>query len=78
MVTDNNKIKEKPLILRVRDAEARIITAINNSNVPAFILKSSIEKIYNQLVQLEQQEYAIAIENEKKEASENAKKTRKN
>ena len=28
--------------------------------------------------ELEQQEYAIAIENEKKEASENAKKTRKN
>ena len=72
------KIKEKPLILRVKDTENRIVAIINNSNIPAFILKSSIEKIYNQLVQLEQQEYAIAIENEKKEASENAKKTRKN
>lgn len=72
------KVKEKPLILRVKDTENRIVAIINNSNIPAFILKSSIEKIYNQLVQLEQQEYAIAIENEKKEASENAKKTRKN
>ena len=72
------KIKEKPLILRVKDTENRIVAIINNSNIPAFILKSSIEKIYNQLVQLEQQEYAIAFENEKKEASENAKKNRKN
>jgi len=70
--------KDKPLILRVKDTENRIVAIINNSNIPAFILKSSIEKIYNQLVQLEQQEYAIAIENEKKEVSENAKKTRKN
>lgn len=72
------KVKEKPLILRVKDTENRIIAIINNSNIPAFILKSSIEKIYNQLVQLEQQEYAIAIENEKKEASENVKKSKKN
>ena len=70
--------KDKPLILRVKDTENRIVAIINNSNIPAFILKSSIEKIYNQLVQLEQQEYAIAIENEKKEASENAKKVKKN
>ena len=72
------KVKEKPLILRVKDTENRIVAIINNSNIPAFILKSSIEKIYNQLVQLEQQEYALALENEKKEEKENAKKDRKN
>ena len=72
------KVKEKPLILRVKDTENRIVAIINNSNIPAFILKSSIEKIYNQLIQLEQQEYALALENEKKEEKENAKKDRKN
>lgn len=62
--------KEKPLILKVKETENKIIGIINESHIPAFIIKPLIEKIYNQLVNLEQQEYQIAIQNEKNEGSE--------
>lgn len=69
--------KDRPLVLKVKEAENRIIATINNSQLPAFIMKPIIEKVYNQLINLEQEEYALALEKERKELNDNAKKDKK-
>lgn len=69
--------KDRPLVLKVKEAENRIIATINNSQLPAFIMKPIIEKVYNQLINLEQEEYALALEKERKESNDNAKKDKK-
>ena len=69
--------KDRPLVLKVKEAENRIIATINNSHLPAFIMKPIIEKVYNQLINLEQEEYALALEKERKELNDNAKKDKK-
>lgn len=69
--------KDRPLVLKVKEAENRIIATINNSQLPAFIMKPIIEKVYNQIINLEQEEYALALEKERKELNDNAKKDKK-
>lgn len=69
--------KDRPLVLKVKEAENRLIATINNSQLPAFIMKPIIEKVYNQLINLEQEEYALALEKERKELNDNAKKDKK-
>lgn len=63
---------EKPTILKIKEAEEEIIKIINNSKLPAFILKPIIEKILRQIEILEEQElinetnnYNEALNNEK-------------
>lgn len=73
---ENNQ-KEKPLILKVKDLENKIVATINNAGISAFIIKPIIEKILNQLNVLEQQEYVQAVENNKKEEKEYVKKDEK-
>ena len=53
---------EKPTILKLKEFEEKVIELINNSNIPAFILKNPIEKILNQLQIIEQQELEKEIE----------------
>lgn len=50
----------KPLILKKKEIEEQIVKMINESGIPIFILKNSIEKIYNQLISLEQKEFDTA------------------
>ena len=71
--------KDRPFVLKVKEAENRIVATINNSQLPAFIMKPIIEKIYNQLIELEHKEYAISLEEERKNAieKENTKKDKK-
>lgn len=54
---------EKPTIIKLKEIEEEIINIINSSNVPPFVLKPTIEKIYRQLEILEQQEYETEKEN---------------
>lgn len=63
---------EKPTILKIKEAEKEIVKIINNSKLPAFILKPIIEKILRQIEILEEQElinetnnYNEALNNEK-------------
>lgn len=48
---------EKPTILKLKETESQIIKILNMSEIPAFVLKPMIEKIYRELEVLEQQEY---------------------
>ena len=65
---------DKPLVLKIKDTEEKIVNIINTAGIPAFIMKTSIEKIYNQLISIEQQEYASA----KKEYDKNIKRSIEN
>ena len=56
---------EKPTILKLREFENDVINLINNSGIPVFVLKPSIEKIYKQLEVLEEQEFLREQENYK-------------
>lgn len=58
---------EKPINIRVKEIEETMVNLINESNIPAFIMKNVIEKIYNQLVKLEQKELEISMSEWQKE-----------
>ena len=47
---------DKPLSLRVREFESKLVEELNKSELPAFCLKQILEKIYSQLTQIENQE----------------------
>lgn len=53
------------LILKEREFKEKMIELINNSNLPAFILKPTIKDLYEQLNTLEQQQYEQAKESKK-------------
>ena len=50
----------RELILKEREFKMKIIDLINNSNLPAFILKPTLKDLYEQLNDLEQQQYEEA------------------
>lgn len=60
---------EKPLTLTINETHEEIVKIINNSNLPAYILKKILEDIYKQIEILDNQE----IENYKKESEKNEK-----
>ena len=62
-------MKEKPLSLIIKEIEDSIVKQINDSKLSVFIWKTIFEKIYNQLVSVEQQEIELYNKslNEKKE-----------
>lgn len=67
---------EKPIELTLKEFEEKIVADINNANLQPFLLKPILEKIYNQVVVLEQQAYEMKkaeYENSAKEGEENGK-----
>ena len=66
-------MKEKPLSLIIKEIEDSIVKQINDSKLSVFIWKTIFEKIYNQLVSVEQQEielYNKSLNEKKEEKSE--------
>lgn len=64
---------EKPLNLRIEEVRNQIANAINEANLPAYILKPVVKDFYTQLQNLEQQEliqaqkqYEKSLKDEKK------------
>ena len=47
---------DKPLTLIVQETQQEIINTINNSKLPAYVLKQILKEIYQQLENIEQQE----------------------
>ncbi len=58
---------DKPLSLRVREVEDKIVKEINESRLSPFIWKTILEKLYSQLTQIENQEIKDYQEKERKE-----------
>lgn len=63
------------LILKEREVKEKIIGTVNGSGLPAFILKSIIKDLYEQLNNIEEQQYNQAMISKKsKEINEENKK----
>lgn len=63
------------LIIKERELRENTVQEINNSGLPAFILKPIFKEIYEQLQSIETQQYNTAKENlEKKKKKEESKK----
>ena len=62
------------LILKKREFEEKIIETINNSNLPAFIIKPFLKELFEQVNLLEQQEYEKSLKSkEEKETQDKLK-----
>lgn len=61
---------EKPINLKAAELENEIIKSLNDSKLPAFILKPIVERVYNQVNQLEQAQ----LENSRVEYEKSLKK----
>lgn len=58
----------KPFTIIVQEAEQKIVEIINNSQLPAYVLKTVLQNLYLQVENLEKQE--IAKYNEEQEKSQ--------
>lgn len=56
------------LIIKEREFKENIVKTINDSGLPAFILKPIIKDLYGQLEVIEQQQYAEALKNKEKKS----------
>lgn len=66
------------LILKERKIREDIVNAINDANLPAFILKPIIKELYDEIIALDNEQYAEALKikeaQEKEETKEEDKK----
>lgn len=60
------------MILKERETREQIANIINNSGLPALVLKPMIKDFYEQISALEQQAYNMALQ--KKQEKENTEK----
>lgn len=72
-------METEKLILKEREFKVRLVELLQNSQLPAFILKSVLKETLEQVMILEQQEYSQAIDIMKLEAEEESdEKNREN
>lgn len=65
-------------ILKERETKEKIMTAINQSNLPAVTVKAILKEFLEQIIVLEQQQYQQALNNkEMKEKEEKEEKEEK-
>lgn len=57
------------VILKKREFDEKMVQLINESELPAFILKPTFKELYDQLNVLEQQQYQEALASKEKEKS---------
>lgn len=52
--------KEKPIILKLKDFESKLITLVNEANLPAFLLVNVVNDLYRELLLLKSNEIEVA------------------
>lgn len=75
MENNGGRLLDK-LILKERETKEKIVQIINESELPAFILKPIFKDILEQINQIEMEQYNLAISNKTK--AENLEKGEKN
>lgn len=60
----------KPFTLQVQETEEQLVKTLNNSNLPAYVLKNILKELYQQVEQLELNE----IETYKQDQEQKPKK----
>ena len=63
---------QKPFSLIISETEQKIVNVINESNIPAYCIKNILEKIYNQVNIIDQEETERYLK-ESEALKENAK-----
>jgi len=58
----------KPFTMRIQEAEQKIVEIINNSQLPAYVLKNMLQGIYAEVERVDNEE--IAKYNEEQEKSQ--------
>ena len=58
------------LILKEREFKEKIIELINNSNLPAFIIKPILKELFEQVNLLEEQQYQEVVKTKKEKTEE--------
>ena len=61
------------IILKEREIKEKMVGLINNSGMPAFMLKNIIKELYDQLNIIEQQQYEEALKNKQEKKSKASK-----
>lgn len=66
---------EKPFTIKVKDFSESFINLINSSNLPVYVLKNEIEKVYAELNHLDEEELnkyneSLTDENNQKNSKE--------
>mgnify|MGYP004699331115 CR=1 FL=1 len=47
---------EKPFTIRIKEFSEKLIEEINSSNLPVYVLKNEIEKVYAELNRIDEEE----------------------
>lgn len=61
---------EKPFTIKVQEIEQEIIKIINKSELPAYVLKTMFQNIYNQIEMIDNEEMKKYAESLKEKESE--------
>lgn len=66
---------EKPFTIRIKEFSEKLIEEINSSNLPVYVLKNEIEKVYAELNHLDEEELnkyneSLTNENNQKNSKE--------
>ena len=56
----------KPFTLQVQETEDQLVKTLNNSNLPAYVLKNILKELYQQIEQLELNEIEEYNKSQKK------------
>lgn len=62
------------LIIKNKEVKEVFVNTINNSGLPAFILKSILKDLYNELEKIDEQQLQVAIDNKNKKNKKGEKK----
>ena len=61
------------LIVKEREFKEKLVQVINESQLPAFVIKPILKEMFEQVSVLEQQQYEIACANKEKKEKEEKK-----
>jgi len=65
---------EKPFTIKINEFSENLIKLVNSSNLPVYVLKNEIEKVYAELNRIDEEEISKYNENL---SNENNQKTQK-
>jgi hypothetical protein len=60
----------KPFTLQVQETEEQLVKTLNESNLPAYVLKNILKELYQQIEQLELNEIETYKQQEEKKVKE--------
>lgn len=66
------------LIIKEREFRMGLVNLVNNSNLPAFIMKSTLKEILQEVTEIANQDYETAVANIQKKEKEEEEEENKN